>query len=209
MGKNPSYHTDDTPINEKQMKRPVECVSIYDAILFCNELTKKTMGEENCCYIIKIIESTYNGRTRKNIIRAEVSWDKTKKGFRLPTREEWRYAAKGGNQNADDWNYIYSGSNNVLEVGWIDENSNDTTHEVGLLKPNALGLYDMTGNVLEMCYYFDKEGSAVYIGAEGGSFTWDQTMSEILFTYKKPSFKTGTEPKYSKGFRIAVSDCFN
>lgn len=67
-------------------------------------------------------------------------------GGRLPTEAEWEYAAKGGKLSKG---FQYSGSNNQMEVGWVFENADSSFHPVGLLKPNELGLYDMTGNVSE------------------------------------------------------------
>ncbi|MET2984167.1 formylglycine-generating enzyme family protein [Aureibaculum conchae] len=67
-------------------------------------------------------------------------------GGRLPTEAEWEYAAKGGNKSQG---FTYSGSNDAREVGWVGENSDSTFHKVGLLKPNELGIYDMTGNISE------------------------------------------------------------
>ena len=68
--------------------------------------------------------------------------------FSLPTGAEWEYAARGGKYSRG---YKYSGSNDVNEVAWYKDNSSDKTHEVGLKKSNELGLYDMSGNVDELC----------------------------------------------------------
>ena len=92
--------------------------------------------------------------------------------FRLPTEEEWEYAARGGKLTKQ---YEFAGSNNVNSVAWHGENSGSGvghTHLVGMKKPNELGLYDMSGNVGELTqgvYVWKTRGdsSPVY---RGGSY---------------------------------------
>jgi formylglycine-generating enzyme required for sulfatase activity len=72
----------------------------------------------------------------------------TCKSYRLPTEAEWEFAARGGNKTHGYW---YSGSNNVDSVAWYDKNSNKTLQPVGMKAPNELGIYDMSGNIWELC----------------------------------------------------------
>ena len=79
------------------------------------------------------------------------------KRFALPSEAQWEYAARGGQESMG---YVYAGSDLLEEVAWYADNSEGTTHPVGLKRPNELGLYDMTGNVWEWTrdhfVYFDK-----------------------------------------------------
>ena len=84
---------------------------------------------------------------------------KTGKTFRLPTEAEWEYAARGGKKSKG---YKYSGSDNIDDVAWYYENSNNKTHPVKTKRPNELGIYDMSGNVCEWCsdWYGDYASNA-------------------------------------------------
>lgn len=94
---------------------------------------------------------------------------KTRKHFRLPTEAEWEYAACGG---CNSQGYVYAGSDKLKQVGWYNENSGDETHEVGLLLPNELGIYDMSGNVLEWCED-DYHGNYKDAPDDGSDWTYE------------------------------------
>lgn len=87
--------------------------------------------------------------------------------YRLPTEAEWEFAARGGNLSNG---YQYAGSNNLDEVGWYGDNSGGKTHPVSGKKPNELGLYDMSGNVWELCSNGEPANSSFSCMLRGGSW---------------------------------------
>ena len=87
--------------------------------------------------------------------------------FRLPTEAQWEFAARGGNNSQG---YIYSGSNTIDDVAWYTSNSSSTTHPVKTKAPNELGIYDMSGNVLEWCSdWYGSYSSAAQTDPTGSS----------------------------------------
>lgn len=110
--------------------------------------------------------------------------------MRLPTREEWMYAASGGNKSKG---YAYSGSDDIDEVAWYEGNSQDYVHFFALKKPNELGLYDMSGNYGEVCN--DKINDVAYVDGVicGGCFSDDASSCKIT-SYKPGSTSTDVIP---------------
>ena len=127
--------------------------------------------------------------------------DITNLNITLPSVEEWEYAAHGGSYNETT---LYVGNDDVDKVAWYKDNSGGYPHPSNGQQgkePNKLDLYDMSGNVSELCntaFYPDTENSPFTIC--GGSF--DSPASEVTITSRK-GFATNAKDK-TVGFRIIV-----
>lgn len=176
MGTNPSYFNSGVTEGETPELRPVEHVSWCDAVVFCNELTKKVMDRNSCVYYSD--EDFNTVYTSKDKEEEKLPYmDLSKSGYRLPTEAEWELAARGGDPSAEAWNYKYAGSDTMNDVAWCKDNSDRKTHQVGTKKSNSLNLYDMNGNVDEWCWDYYESDIKPTTGLTGS--TWRGTMKVI------------------------------
>jgi len=183
---------ENNPSHFKGDNLPVENVSWYDAVEFCN---KKSF--------IDGLTPCYSGSGKNIICNFQAN------GYRLPTEVEWEYSAQGGNKSEG---YKYSGNDNIDEVAWYDENSELKSHPVGHKQPNELGIYDMSGNLWEWSndWYvseFYSSGSLLNTPGHsscsfrvhrGGGWNFHSTYCQVAFRgHGNPSHRNNY-----RGFRL-------
>ena len=205
MGTNPS--------NFKGGNLPVETVSWYDAVEYCN-----TRSEQEGLMPVYTIDNdrSYPGIQNEyaNVWRV-VTWNRNADGYRLPTEAEWEYACRAGtttpfntgyNITTDHANYNGNYPYYFNATGAYQE----CTMEVGSFEPNRWGLYDMHGNVREWCWdWYGDYGGSAQINPTGASLGFSRVLRgghwngdgrglrSAYRSYYAPPFKS-----HSIGFRI-------
>ena len=196
------------PSQSKGDNKPVESITWWEALEFCNKLSEK-YGLEPVYDLSKSAQGILMIKELDGItVYPDVANFKNTEGFRLPTEVEWEWFARGGQIAIEQgtFDYTYSGSNNINEVAWYSENlgvNKSGVQDVGLKKPNQLGLYDCTGNVWEMCYDTSEigidEGRRYYENIEKGSSYMYKAFDSSNMSRR---VKGGSHAYYSSGWNV-------
>ncbi len=201
MDRNPAFHNDD-PL------KPVEQVTWFDAVLFCNARSKRDGLEPAYSYSRVETDRDVKGRCR---MLYDLTFDPSKSGYRLPTEAQWEYACRAGTSTTYSWGNEMNG-----DYLWWDRNSENSTHPVATKKPNPWGLYDMSGNVWEWTndwfgYYSEQtvnnptgpESCGIERVLRGGSYKAHDNRYEDLLTSATRGWTYPYAAWPSDGFRCA------
>jgi len=173
---------DERPSTADGDQLPVEGVSWWDAVRFCNALSRR------------------EGLTPAYSIHADgegghgIDWDTAADGYRLPTEAEWEHGCRAGTPGPR--------YGPLDEIAWYRDNSQERVHDVGGKRPNTWGLHDMLGNVWDWCWdVYDAEVYGTYRVLRGGGW-FDEHWS------CRASARRRSHPSYQVddvGFRVARS----
>jgi formylglycine-generating enzyme required for sulfatase activity len=171
---------------------PVEGVSWWDAVRFCNALSER----EGLAPVYRI-DGDGDGHGPEGFGHGDsdgIVWDASADGYRLPTEAEWEHACRAGSSGPR--------YGPLDEIAWYRGNSGERLHEVGGRRPNAWGLHDMLGNVWDWCWdVYDAEVYGSYRVLRGGGW-FDEHWSCRASARRRshPTFRVD-----DVGFRVARS----
>jgi len=209
MGSNPSNFTSAVAGESGTPgKLPVEKVSWYDALVFCNKLSMM----EGLSPAYSISGSTDPAAWGTVPTSSNTTWNTVvivtgSTGYRLPTEAQWEYACRAGTTTAYNTGTAISDN-----TGWYTANSGSKTHQVGLKTGNVWGLYDMHGNVWEWCWdlydssYYSSSPTNDPMGASSGANRvirgggWNYSAE-----FMRSAFRSNNTPSLrndSLGFRL-------
>ncbi|MDR1420293.1 MAG: formylglycine-generating enzyme family protein [Treponema sp.] len=212
----PSGFSSGPASGEIQEKRPVETITWYDAVEFCNRLSAAT-GKQAVYTLTGI---TRSGGASGYITAATVDADWSRNGYRLPTEMEWMWAAMGATAggpavSATGYSKAFSGStgSNILgDYEWygVLYSLGGKTHETAKKLPNELGIHDMTGNVQEFCWdwyaayesgpQINHPGPASGTIRVGRGGIWDNNVSTCTIAYR--DYGAPNNRSFYGGFRV-------
>ena len=192
---------------------PVSNIAWYDAVKFCNAASELA-GRTPAYYTDASLSTVY--RSGKTDIAADaVKWDAN--GYRLPAEAEWEYACRAGTTSRFYWGdtTIASAENEYAwHTFWEAVGDDVSPHPVGLKEPNAFGLYDMSGNIVEWCWNWWQDpyhprnldnprgpGAGLWRVMRGGSVALDSIVETAYRSFVSPSYVM-----FDIGMRVASSD---
>jgi len=209
----------------KAPDHPVQTVNWYDCVKWCNARSQQE-GRTPCYYTNAGLTTVY----KSGEVAPYVKWDAN--GYRLPTEAEWEKAARGGSSGHrfpwSDTDTIQHARANYYSSSSLSYDTSPTrgfhpafatgdypyTSPVGYFAPNAYGLFDMAGNVLDWCHdwssdtYYSVSPGSIPTGPASGTYRvlrggfWDRSPS-----YCRSAARLGGRPNNrlnSRGFRCVL-----
>lgn len=193
--------------NQATTDLPATNMSWYDAVLYCNQRSKKENRDTVYSY------TSIAGTPGSKSTLTNVSTNMTARGYRLPTEAEWEFACRGTSKTLFFWGNDNLGSQ---VYAWTDENSENHIHAIASTKPNAAGLYDLSGNVWEWCNdwfdpaYYRVSPSADPLGPLSGServIRGGSWQNSVYFTQSGTRSKSFPETSSAIiGFRVVLPE---
>lgn len=179
--------------------RPAEKVHWYDAITFCNRLSEACDLAQ--AYLIDPHKKDPQNKSSFDGLKWSVSLIPGAKGYRLPTEAEWEYAARG---DKFDLGGEYSGSADLDEAGWYDDNSYGETQPAACKGPNALGLYDLSGNVWEWCQdWYDSYPSGRHSNPIGPDHGLNRVNRGGCWRFSTVNARVSNRDNWRPGYRLS------